>query len=84
MVRTDLNGWGMVDSAELQVPLEGRGFVEVTQGVKVLGKGYDATEYFRILALAKMDRRKASAMIGGKFVDETRMTMGDRASPETA
>lgn len=68
----------------LQALLEVRGLGVVTEGVKVRGIVYDATKYFRILPLARVDRWKASAMLGGKFVDENRMTMGHPAGPQTA
>lgn len=68
----------------LRALLEVRNLGEVAHGVKVLGQLYDATKYFRLLSLGRTDRWKASAMIGEKFVDETRMTMGHRASPQTA
>lgn len=55
-----------------------------TRCVKVVGRVYDATKYFRILSLARMDWWKASTMMGGKFVDEIRVTTGHRTSPQTA
>lgn len=45
---------------------------------------HDAKMYFRILDLVRTERLKASAMLGGQFVDEARLTMGYRASPQTA
>lgn len=55
----------------------------MTQGVNALGRVYDTTKYFRTLELARTDRWKGSAMIGGKYVDETRMIMGHTASQQT-
>lgn len=34
--------------------------------------------------MERTDRRKASAMTDGNFVEETRMTLGHRATPQTA
>lgn len=50
----------------------------------MIGRVFDVTKYLRILALTRTDRWNASAMLGGKLVDETRMAMGHRASPQTA
>lgn len=64
----------------LQALLEVRGLGEGTRGVKVVGRVHHATKYFWILAFARADRWRASIMIGGKFVEKTKMTIGHRTT----
>lgn len=64
--------------------MEIRGCREDFQDVKILGRVHDVSKYFRILALAKVDRWKTSIILAGQLVDETRVTMGHLPSPQTA
>lgn len=50
----------------------------------VVGRVYDVQKYFRVILLADRDRWKSLFMLAVEYVEDERVVMGHRPSPQTA